>query len=116
MRKKGRELEDADGALAARMGILPSQETRLDLQEMEAALQQLPAEQREAVLLVGASGFSYEEAASVCSVPVGTIKSRVCRARTRLAELLEITGVAERSDRVHLAAVSPATGSSYRPD
>ena len=54
------------------------------------ALAKLPPDQREALVLVGASGFSYEEAAQICGSAVGTIKSRVNRARTRLAELLAI--------------------------
>ena len=54
------------------------------------ALAKLPLGQREALLLVGASGFSYEEAAAICEAAVGTIKSRVNRARTRLSELLSI--------------------------
>ena len=55
-----------------------------------AALAKLPSDQREALILVGASGFSYEEAAGICGCAVGTIKSRVNRARTRLAELMSI--------------------------
>jgi RNA polymerase sigma-70 factor (ECF subfamily) len=54
------------------------------------ALAKLPSDQREALLLVGASGFSYEEAAAICESAVGTIKSRVNRARTRLSKLLSI--------------------------
>ena len=50
----------------------------------------MPDEQREALILVGASGFSYEEAADICECAVGTIKSRVNRARTRLAKLLAV--------------------------
>jgi RNA polymerase sigma-70 factor (ECF subfamily) len=50
----------------------------------------LPDDQREAVILVGASGFSYEEAAAICGCAVGTIKSRVNRARNRLAEIMSI--------------------------
>ena len=50
---------------------------------------------REAVILVGASGFAYEEAAVICGCAVGTIKSRVNRARTRLAEMLKISGDAD---------------------
>jgi RNA polymerase sigma-70 factor, ECF subfamily len=50
----------------------------------------LPQDQREALVLVGASGFSYEEAANICGCAVGTIKSRVNRARTRLAELMHV--------------------------
>jgi len=55
-----------------------------------AALDRLPADQREALVLVGASGFSYEETAEICNCAVGTIKSRVNRARRRLGEMLAI--------------------------
>ena len=50
----------------------------------------LPAEQREVLTLIGASGLSYEEAAVVCQVGIGTIKSRLSRARAKLVELLEL--------------------------
>jgi hypothetical protein len=60
---------------------------------MAAALARLPSDQREALILVGASGFSYEDAAAICGCAVGTIKSRVNRARTRLADLLAIDSV-----------------------
>jgi RNA polymerase sigma-70 factor (ECF subfamily) len=56
---------------------------------MEAALQKLAPERREAVLLVGASGFSYEEAAEIAGCPIGTMKSRVARARADLARMLD---------------------------
>jgi RNA polymerase sigma-70 factor (ECF subfamily) len=62
----------------------------MDMSDFRHALNQLPADQREALILVGASGFSYEEAAEICACAVGTIKSRVSRARTRLAELLSL--------------------------
>ncbi len=55
-------------------------------------LNTLPDEQREALVLVGAGGFAYEEAASICDCAVGTIKSRVNRARQRLQELLQVSG------------------------
>ena len=58
------------------------------LSDFRRALVQLPPDQREALVLVGASGFSYEEAAEICGCAVGTIKSRVSRARNRLGELL----------------------------
>jgi len=64
----------------------------LKFKELFAALAKLPLGQREALLLVGASGFSYDEAAAICGTPIGTIKSRVNRARTRLAEQLGIDG------------------------
>jgi RNA polymerase sigma-70 factor (ECF subfamily) len=56
--------------------------------DFRQALQKLPPDQREALILVGASGMSYDEAAEICKCAVGTIKSRVSRARQRLNELL----------------------------
>lgn len=53
------------------------------------ALHNLPNDQREALVLVGAAGFSYEEAAQICGTPVGTIKSRVARARTALLDIVD---------------------------
>jgi RNA polymerase sigma-70 factor (ECF subfamily) len=50
----------------------------------------LPDDQREALILVGGSGFAYEEAAEICGVAVGTIKSRVSRARGKLVQILEL--------------------------
>lgn len=90
MRKRGREISDANGALSENMAVHPEQSGKMDLQDMQKALNSLPEDQREAIILIGASGMSYEEAAEVCGVAVGTIKSRVSRARTRLAEVLEI--------------------------
>ena len=58
---------------------------RLELDELRRALAMLPAEQREALILIGAAGLSYDEVADITDVPVGTIKSRVSRARDRLA-------------------------------
>jgi RNA polymerase sigma-70 factor (ECF subfamily) len=68
---------------------------RVEFSEFREALAKLPPDQREALILVGASGFSYEEAANICGCAVGTIKSRVNRARTRLAELMSIDNVDE---------------------
>src|ERR671929_1095200 len=89
-RKRRREVEDPDGSYAGRLKVQPEQGSRLDFEDFRAALGQLPPDQREALLLVGASGFSYEEAANICGCAVGTIKSRVNRARSRLAQLLSI--------------------------
>ena len=93
LRKRRREVEDVDGALSARLAVAPQHGQSLALQDFAAALQKLPAEQREALVLVGAAGLSYEEAATVCDCAVGTVKSRINRARARLAELLEIEGI-----------------------
>ncbi len=60
----------------------------MELLELRAALNKLPDDQREALILVGAGGMAYEEAAQVCQVAVGTIKSRVSRARKALEVLM----------------------------
>ena len=73
-----------------RVAVHAEQEGHLDMADLRVALAKLPEDQREAIILVGASGFSYEEAAVICKVAVGTIKSRVNRARARLAVLLQI--------------------------
>ena len=88
MRKKGREIEDADGMIAERQAVAGNQESHIALEELKAALADLPDDQREAIILIGASGMAYEEAAEICGVAVGTMKSRVSRARKRLAEVL----------------------------
>lgn len=87
-RKIRREVEDVDGAFAARLAIAPSQLDSCELAECMEALAKLPPEQREALLLVTTQEFDYEEAAQICGCAVGTIKSRVNRARTALAELM----------------------------
>jgi RNA polymerase sigma-70 factor (ECF subfamily) len=89
-RKRRREVEDADGSYAETLKSQPEQSSRVEFEEFRGALAKLPADQREALVLVGASGFSYEEAAEICGCAVGTIKSRVNRARSRLADLLAI--------------------------
>ena len=91
MRKRGREVSDADGALTVAMATHPEQAGKLDMQDFQVALAQLPDDQREAIILIGATGLSYEEASEVCGCAVGTVKSRVSRARTRLSEILGIT-------------------------
>ncbi len=92
MRKRGREVQDTDGAFTERMAVHPSQYGIVDLNDFRKALDRLPDDQREAVILIGASGFSYEEAAEICHCAVGTMKSRVSRARTKLQELLQVAG------------------------
>jgi RNA polymerase sigma-70 factor (ECF subfamily) len=87
-RKRKREVEDADGSYAAQLSSPPEQQAHMDMQDFREVLARLPDDQREALILVGAAGFSYEEAANISGCPVGTIKSRVNRARGRLADLL----------------------------
>src|SRR5277367_4122558 len=64
----------------------------VEVEEFRTALAKLPSDQREALILVGASGFSYEDAAGICGCAVGTIKSRVNRARSKLSTLLYVDG------------------------
>jgi RNA polymerase sigma-70 factor (ECF subfamily) len=89
-RKRRREVEDSEGTHAQALVSLPDQIARLELQDLSIALSKLDADQRQAILLVGAEGMSYEDAAMAAGVPLGTIKSRVNRARHRLVELLEL--------------------------
>src|SRR4051812_455849 len=89
-RKARRHVEDPDGFFAGRLRTAPEQTTKCDFQDMLRAFRKLRVEHREALLLIVAEGLSYEDAARVCGVPVGTIKSRVSRGRVRLTELLGI--------------------------
>jgi len=75
------------------------------LNELRLALAMLPSEQRESLVLVGAGGFSYEEAAAICNCAVGTVKSRVSRARRALQSILD-SGAFDRDG----AAASEAMG------
>ena len=94
-RKRRREVSDSDGLHAARLASAPAQTGHMDFLDFREALQKLPHDQREALILIGASGLSYEEAAAVCNCAVGTMKSRVNRARNRLAEMLTVASGAE---------------------
>ena len=82
----------ADRLLAAPAG----QDKQVELSDMQRALMQLPQSQREALILVGAGGFAYEEAAEICEVAVGTIKSRVARGRAALEQILEDGAIPSR--------------------
>jgi RNA polymerase sigma-70 factor (ECF subfamily) len=109
-RKRRREVEDADGKYAESLKSYPEQEGKVEFEELRAALKRLPTDQREALILVGASGFSYEEAAKICDCAVGTIKSRVNRARSRLAELLDVEDAGDFGpDHKTRAAVASGT-------
>ncbi|HMK89347.1 MAG TPA: sigma-70 family RNA polymerase sigma factor [Methylocystis sp.] len=101
-RKRRREAADPDGAIAARLVAPPSQPGHMDFQDFRAALQKLPPDQREALILIGASGMSYEEAAAICNCAPGTMKSRVNRARNRLAELLALPDLRRASEESEL--------------
>jgi RNA polymerase sigma-70 factor (ECF subfamily) len=89
--RRSRRQTDLDEGAAERMLVMEAdQEGGLHLSDMDAALQKLAPERREAVMLVGAGGFTYEEAAEIAECAVGTMKSRVARARAELARLLDV--------------------------
>ncbi|WP_112323565.1 RNA polymerase sigma factor [Oceanibium sediminis] len=89
--RKGKwEVEDVDDVMAGRLSVKPEHDGRLAMEEFRDAFSTLPDDQREALILVGASGFSYEEAAQMCDCAIGTIKSRVNRGRRKLQELLKL--------------------------
>jgi RNA polymerase sigma-70 factor (ECF subfamily) len=90
LRKLRREVSDTDGAHAAMLAVKPAHDSRLAFQDFQRAFDLLSPEHREVLILVGASGFSCEEAAEMMGVAVGTVKSRASRARRRLAELLHL--------------------------
>jgi RNA polymerase sigma-70 factor (ECF subfamily) len=110
LRKTKREVADADGQLAGRLSVPPEQQGHLDLVDLNRALSQLPPDQREALILVGAEGFSYEDAASISGCAVGTVKSRVNRARTKIAELMAM----DPSDRARSRAEVKPKGAPAR--
>lgn len=107
VRRRRREVDDATGSLTASLTCRPSQESAVALRDLQDALMQLPEEQREALILVGAAGLSYEEAAQISGCALGTIKSRVNRGRTKLLSLMQMDAPTDvfAEDRVLLAAL-----------
>lgn len=90
LRKNRREVADPEGIHAQGMFVRPDHDGKLAYSEFQLAFDQLSPEHREVLILVGASGFSCEEAAQMMGVAVGTVKSRTNRARKRLAELMHL--------------------------
>lgn len=87
-RRKWRQVAWDDDAMDRVLVTTPSQQASVELTELKRAMTLLPDEQREALILVGAGGFSYHEAASICSCAVGTMKSRVSRGRRTITSLM----------------------------
>jgi RNA polymerase sigma-70 factor (ECF subfamily) len=96
LRRQKFEAVGVDTATLPEPNVLPDHDGEIELRELNVALSTLPTGQRTALLLVSASGLSYEEAAAICGCAVGTIKSRVARAREMLVELLDNNGSAAR--------------------
>lgn len=114
-RKAKREVADVDGAHTEGLAEKPAHDGRLQMTDFRQAFAKLSDEQREALLLVGASGFSYEEAADMCGVAVGTIKSRTNRARQRLAELMHLDDdeALEMTDDATMSVLTAAKATSF---
>ena len=87
--RRRREVRDELGEYASALKTPPTQDWSVAMVALQAALRKLPAEHREALILVGAAGLSYEEAAQICGCALGTIKSRVNRARARLLKIMD---------------------------
>lgn len=104
-RRKRREVQDDDGSYAARLVSLPDQGGRLELQDVQAALARIPEVMREALMLVTVSDLPYEEVAEIMGCQLGTVKSRVWRARDLLARALGYTGGEIGSDAVLLSVL-----------
>jgi RNA polymerase sigma-70 factor (ECF subfamily) len=106
-RKSRHEVSDFDGYYVGTMTSQPEQEGHIQFDDFRDALAQLPYDQREAVILVGGAGLSYEEAAKISQCAVGTMKSRTFRARARLAELMSVNGPQDLGpDRTTQAALT----------
>jgi RNA polymerase sigma-70 factor (ECF subfamily) len=97
--RRRREVADEDDQHAASLSAEPAQEWSVTLRSLQGAMRQLPHEHREALILVGAAGLTYEEAAEVCGCALGTIKSRVNRARAKLMKLMAEDAPAETSSK-----------------
>ena len=95
LRKRRREVPDSDGVHAATLFEKPAHDGRLAFADFQKAFDQMSPKHREVLILIGASGYTCEEAAELMSVAVGTVKSRTSRARKRLADLM---GMAEGED------------------
>ena len=87
--RRRREVRDETGEYAGALKTPPTQDWSIAMRSLQTALQKLPIEHREALILVGAAGLSYEEAAEICNCALGTIKSRVNRARARLLKIMD---------------------------
>ncbi len=91
LRHKRIEVEDPNDQFALSIGIPPQHEVNLELRDLNAALRRLPDEQYTAITMVCARGLSYKQAASTCDCAVGTIKSRIGRARSTLLKTFSLT-------------------------
>jgi RNA polymerase sigma-70 factor, ECF subfamily len=112
LRRQKFEAVGVDTSTLPEPAVLPEHDGEIELRELNTALSTLPTGQRTALLLVSASGLSYEEAATICGCAVGTIKSRVARAREMLVQLLDNSATAPRQKSAARATQSRAARAS----
>lgn len=105
LRRNKHTLCMSDDMLELTVSISPNQDHSLELEDLQRALMALPANQRKAVVLVGAGGFIYEEVAKICNCPVGTIKSRVARGRTALEKMFKENTISKRKNQPPMKAL-----------
>lgn len=109
LRKTRREVQDSDGTYAATMFEKPAHDGRLAYGDFQRAFDLLTPEHREVLILIGASGYSCEEAAEMMGVAVGTVKSRASRARKKLSELMQLAegeGIFSGTDAQTVAVIN----------
>lgn len=109
-RKRAREVQDSDNVLAEQIPVKGGQEANVTMQDVQKALDKLAPEHREILLMIGITELSYEEAAQVCNIAVGTVKSRLNRARAKLAEHLGLAGAHEIDDDPTLTGLAARRG------
>lgn len=112
-RRSWRQTQLDQDAAERTLVAVDNPEAPVALDELRQGLGMLPAEQREALILVGAGGFAYEEAAEICGCAVGTVKSRVSRARRALQGILD-GGVYDRDGRAAGDAMSSIVAEAER--
>jgi RNA polymerase sigma-70 factor (ECF subfamily) len=101
-----------DDFTASKLLAAPAgQDRQIELADLERGLMELPQAQREALILVGAGGFAYEEAAKICGCAVGTIKSRVARGRSALETVLEEGNMPNRTSSAKKGSTDGALAS-----
>jgi RNA polymerase sigma-70 factor (ECF subfamily) len=93
--RRRREVRDETGEYAGSLKTPATQDWSVAMHALQIALEKLPSEHREALILVGAAGLSYEEAAEICGCALGTIKSRVNRARAKLLAIMDADEAAD---------------------
>jgi RNA polymerase sigma-70 factor (ECF subfamily) len=104
-RKRRFQVEDGDGTFAAQLSVSDAQSVSVDFHDVMKAFDKLSAEHRDVIMLICVQGLSYEDAARICGTAVGTIKSRLSRARNSLAASLGIGGVIDIDTEAQIRSV-----------